>query len=105
LGPHASCHGGDRVFGRVVGQKRAGVVRHIAYGVLGGVGAWLGARFGWPWIGPVLIEPCPIATPFGCVLLTLVGLVYGIGLSCHYAELAAEHEHDHVRRIRRRGTS
>lgn len=80
------------------------VVRHPAAGVLGAAGAYLGARFFWPWIGPVLIEPCPVATPFGCVLLTLAGLVYGLGMSLHYAERAAGHEHDHVRRIRRRGS-
>lgn len=78
-------------------------MRHLAAGVLGGAGAWLGARFLWPWVGPALIEPCPIATGFGCALLAIAGVVYGIGVSLHYAELAAEHEHGHIRRIGRRG--
>lgn len=53
--------------------------RIIVFGLLGALGAWLGARWIWPWCGPWLVEPCPLMTPLGCKVALVAGAVWGMG--------------------------
>jgi len=53
--------------------------RAAVFAMFGGLGAWLGARWIWPWAGPWLLEPCPIATALGCKVALVAGALYGLG--------------------------
>lgn len=44
--------------------------------VLGALG-YCGARWFEPWIGPMLMQPCPLPTPLGCIVAGVGGFLWG----------------------------
>jgi hypothetical protein len=51
--------------------------RLFVFVVLGAAVAWIIARWFWPWCGPLLLHPCPIATRAGEAIALLIGAVWG----------------------------
>lgn len=52
--------------------------RATVFVVLGAAGAWACATWLWPWCGPALVAPCPLATPAGCWAAAGVGAAWGV---------------------------
>lgn len=53
-------------------------LRAVVFVVLGAFGAWAVVCWLWPWCGPWLVTPCPVATRLGCLAATVVGAVWGL---------------------------
>lgn len=65
-------------------------MRYILSAAFGGVVPYSFFRWAWPWLAPVLLEPCPpMITAFGCWLLGVVGAVYGLGVALQASERRA----------------
>ncbi len=38
---------------------------------------WLFAQFFWPWVGPLLLTPCPLFTRAGVIVVTVIVALLG----------------------------
>lgn len=52
--------------------------RAVSFAVLGAFGAWLLVHWAWPWCGPWLLDPCPLATPLGAKVALGIGATWGL---------------------------
>jgi hypothetical protein len=51
--------------------------RAASFAVLGAFGAWVLVRWLWPWCGPLMLAPCPLATTLGCQVALGIGGLWG----------------------------
>jgi hypothetical protein len=79
--------------------------RALVFVVLGAALSWIAVRFGWPLCGPYLLQPCPLATPLGCLLALLVGVLWGMKkcIEIEIAERRRARNDDFERRYQARG--
>lgn len=52
--------------------------RAAVFAVLGGLGTWVAVAWVWPWCGPALVDPCPLATAAGCKVALGLGAAWGV---------------------------
>jgi hypothetical protein len=62
--------------------------RTTVFIVLGALVTWAAAHWLWPWCGPYLLEPCPVATALGQKVALVVGAMWGLarGLALEVAD-------------------
>jgi len=58
-------------------MARQPYISRAVFTVLGAAGWWLAARFGWPYFGPRILNPCPMLTPAGCIVVLIIGGIWG----------------------------
>lgn len=53
-------------------------MKWMVFTMIGAGAGLLGAAVVWPWLGPMLVVPCPVATTAGCWVAAIGGGLQGL---------------------------